>query len=117
MTRADLVVFIDDEGLEHVLPTVFEVCPRCSGRGQHCNPNIDGHGLTADDFIEAGDDFRGDYMAGRYDVACHECGGLRVVAVVDRDRCPAALLAAYDAQQDELADCYAMEAAERRMGA
>ena len=68
------------------LPTKFEVCPRCEGRGSHVNPSIDGHGLTAEDFRDD-PDFRDAYFAGVYDVTCEGCNGLRVVEEIDVDAC------------------------------
>jgi len=74
-----------DEGTVTVeLPAKFEVCDTCRGKGSHVNPSIDGNGLTAEDFAED-PDFREDYFSGVYDVACYQCKGLRVVAVIDYD--------------------------------
>lgn len=56
----------------------FALCPTCRGRGTHVNPNIDGGGLTSDDFADD-PDFYDDYFAGNYDVSCSECDGRRVV--------------------------------------
>lgn len=56
------------------------VCPTCGGRGSHTNPSIDAQGLSAEDFL-ADPDFAMDYLSGKYDVACNECGGQRVVPV------------------------------------
>ena len=82
------------------LPARYEVCPRCEGRGKHVNPSIDGHGLTSEDFEDP--EFREDYFRGVYDVACHECRGVRVVRVLDEDRCDPELLKEYlDHLQDE----------------
>lgn len=57
----------------------YRVCPRCSGEGRIVNPDVDGHGLTREDFEEAGPEFEQDYFGGVYDIACPECQGLRVV--------------------------------------
>lgn len=114
-TPEKIVITVDDDEVE--LPTKFEVCGRCEGRGTHTNPSIDGNGLTAEDFAEAGDDFREDYMSGVYDVQCYECKGARVVAVVDRDRCDKKLLKAWDNSQREEANYRAECEMERRMGA
>lgn len=81
MSRASITIENAD-GDELELPAHFEVCPRCEGEGTHVNPNIDGNGLSAEDFAED-PDFAEDYMAGTYDVPCEECGGQRVLAVVD----------------------------------
>lgn len=77
--------YVNDEGEEHVIdfPAHFEVCTRCQGTGSHVNPAIDGNGLTREDF-DNDPDFRDDYFAGVYDVVCEECGGRRVVPVIDR---------------------------------
>jgi hypothetical protein len=79
-----LVLFEDDEA-ETEVPARYEVCDTCHGKGTHVNPSIDSHGLTAEDFAED-PDFREAYFEGRYDVLCAECGGRRVVPVVDETR-------------------------------
>jgi hypothetical protein len=115
-----IVIEIEQEDgsyLETALPSKFEVCGKCAGSGSHVNEAIDGNGITSSEMDELGDDFREDYMAGVYDVQCTECKGLRVVPVVDADRCPAELLAKYHAHQEEEFRYQAECAAERRMGA
>ncbi len=70
--------------IEIELPSMFEVCPVCSGSGSHVNPSIDSSGLSSlvlnddPDFAEA-------YIRGDYDVTCNRCEGRRVVPVVDWD--------------------------------
>ena len=111
------VTLYDIDGNEnfHELPAKFEVCPRCHGQGSHVNPSIDGNGLTASDFAED-PSFGEDYFSGAYDVSCYDCHGLRVVSVIDEDRCDPKLLEAYYDQQREEAMYAAESAAERRMG-
>lgn len=77
----------DKDGDEVVLnlPAKFEVCGTCEGRGTHVNPNIDGNGLTAEDFAED-PDFEEAYFRGDYDVTCKTCHGARVVAEPDTAR-------------------------------
>lgn len=60
-----------------------EVCHQCKGEGSHVNPNIDGNGLTVQDFDELGSDFKENYMNGSYDITCDLCKGKRVIDVVD----------------------------------
>ena len=115
MSVEKLTVFIGEDEIE--IPTMFGVCPRCRGTGSHVNPAIDGNGLTQEDFDEAGPDFRDDYMAGVYDVACHECKGKRVIMIPDREKLSKEERAAWYQQVRELADMAAEEEAERRMGA
>lgn len=114
---ARAVIRLELDGVEHELPAHFEVCHRCEGKGSHVNPAIDGNGLTAEDFEEQGEEFREDYMAGVYDVACERCRGDRVVPVLDRKRCDQKLLAAYDEREREEREYQACCAAERRAGA
>lgn len=49
------------------------ICPICRGEGSHVNPNIDAHGLTAEDFNDR--DFQESYHRGDYDVQCKTCNG------------------------------------------
>lgn len=108
----------DEQGLEHTLPTRFEVCDRCEGHGTHTNPSIDGNGISADEWNgpDWDDESRHMYLSGGYDVRCEECHGERVVSVVDEERCEPALLALWHAKLEDDA-AYAREVqAERRMG-
>ena len=102
----------DDVEFEVELPSKFEVCGRCEGKGTHVNPNIDGNGLSREDF-EEDPDFEEAYFSGVYDVTCEECEGLRVVPVVDEEKCDARLLKLY--QDDQRAE--AESRAEDRMWA
>lgn len=56
----------------------YRVCPTCEGTGTTVNPNVDAHGLTAEDFYDD-PDFAEDYRSGIYDIPCNACRGLRVV--------------------------------------
>lgn len=77
-----------EDGLVEVsFPSKFEVCGTCRGKGKHVDPAIDGNGITAEEWDRGWDqDERESYLAGDYDVTCQECGGLRVVEVVDEAR-------------------------------
>jgi len=114
------ITFEDDDGEEHALPARFEVCDRCEGHGMHLSPSIGEHAYSAEEFAESYDeDEAAEYFTrgGMYDVTCLDCGGARVVAVVDETACPPALLAAFLARQEEDAEWARESAAERRMGA
>jgi len=80
--KATALIFDDETGDEVEVETRFEfqVCGCCEGKGSHVNPSIDAGGLSAGDF-HADPDFAEEYFAGRYDVACYECHGKRVVPV------------------------------------
>lgn len=85
-TTNDRIVLEDDDGLEITLPTKFEVCPACEGKGHHDHPAF-ANGISAEDWNNEWDDEeRESYLSGRYDVPCTECGGLRVVPVPDEER-------------------------------
>lgn len=110
------VYIYDDEGIERELPTRWEVCDVCDGRGHHVNPSIDAGGLSAEDFADD-PDFREAYFRGDYDQRCNRCGGRTTIRVVDRDACEPELLAAYDADLEAQARDDAERLAEIRMGA
>lgn len=104
------------------IPAKFEVCDTCRGKGTHVNPNIDGHGISAEEWN--GPDWDQEeqeaYMSGRYDVTCYECKGERVVKAVDWDRLKdidPKLAEEYGMHLDEEADYQRMCEMERRMGA
>jgi len=113
--RRFFLEYVKDElGIEKV-PMKKVVCPTCRGEGSHVNPSIDSHGLTAEDF-EQDPDFEEGYREGRYDVACYECDGLRVVDDFDFDRCPK-LQKEWEEYVDDAQADHATEMAERAMGA
>lgn len=64
------------------LPTCKMVCPKCKGEGKHSS-----HlgSFTEEDWYEQGEEFREDYLAGKFDKTCELCKGLRVVDTVDKD--------------------------------
>lgn len=52
----------------------WQICPACEGEGCCVNPNVDAHGLTAEDFAED-PDFAENYFGGLYDQSCSACEG------------------------------------------
>ena len=98
------------------VPVIYEVCDVCDGRGTYVNPSIDSHGIGADEWNEWDDDEREDYCSGRYDVGCHECGGLRVVPVPDYQAMSLELARAVQDQIQGAYDDARERAAERAMG-
>lgn len=105
----------DEELVE--LPSRYEVCGRCRGRGAHVNEAIDGHGISGDDECWQDDQFTEMYFSGGYDVVCTECNGRNVVAVPDEKACDPELLAAYHEYLHDMWEDRQMSAMERRMGA
>ena len=101
------LVLENEDGVEVEIPTRFEVCDRCEGKGVHDHPAF-ANGITADEWNgpEWDDEGREDYLRGAYDVPCEECDGLRVVPVPDESRMTdehRALVADHDAYRAELA--------------
>lgn len=116
----------NEDGEESVvdLPTKFTVCPRCEGHGTHLHPDIGGHAYTSEEFNESFDyEEREEYFrhGGRYDVACEECNGLRVVSVVNEEELQQTddgkeLLKEYNKHLDNEYDYRRMCEDERRFG-
>ncbi len=97
------------------VPAIYEVCSRCQGHGVHDHPAFS-NGITDEEFRQD-PGFREEYMAGTYDVTCDTCHGQRVVLVPNRQEIDPKILQQIDEDAAELAKMYAIEAAERRMGA
>ncbi len=103
--RKPTLCVMSDNGWEETYELAYkwEVCPGCGGEGSMTNPSIDAGGLTADE-LYSDPDFTEAYVSGAFDVPCNLCEGNRVVPTVDRDKCSAEELTAYDEQKrDELA--------------
>lgn len=81
-------IYEDDDGneIEHTFPTRKEVCPDCQGEGKHVNRNIDGNGITGEEWAEWDHEDKETYLSGGYDVICENCHGANVVDEVDEDR-------------------------------
>jgi len=114
------VLMVDENGydVDLILPIRFEVCSTCKGRGTHINPSIDSNGITGDEWNEWDDDEREGYMGGRYDIACLECNGEKVIPVVAECRLSDYQKKMYEQYQKKIADDIAYErecAMERRM--
>jgi len=104
------------DDFDEELPLKYEVCNRCQGKGKHVNPNVDGHGISPEEFAED-PDFKEAYFSGAYDVTCYECKGKRVVSEPDLDRWSDEAKAewkSYCINDYEYERCCEME---RRMGA
>jgi len=107
-------VFSDggDTSEDVVVRIEWGVCPTCDGTGSHVSPSVDAGGLTDEDFADD-PGFAEDYRSGKFDVACNECGGERVVPVPadDDPETPRGW-----ERQAEIAKATAEQAVEIRMG-
>ncbi len=123
MLKIKVDIYTNRDAIEVSFPARWAICPACEGcatdRGR--SVECDGGGFTSSEWAEQDDDFKEDYLAGRYDRPCEPCKGLGRVQVIERDEVRGwrmkLLLRAYDAQVRDNYDIDAMHAAERRMGA
>lgn len=109
-----LEVYGEDGLVRLKLPTKYEVCPSCEGHGKYVNPAIDGNGITGDEWEEMGEESQEMYLSGGYDVTCEECGGNRVVEVLDESRATPEQTRAVTGWERDCAESRADEAAEAR---
>lgn len=111
-------LFTDDGDTETELPWKWAICDCCDGHGGTSrHVECDGGGFTSSEWAEQDEDFREDYLAGRYDRPCDECSGSGKIQIADYDRMSPEDIKAYEQQLSDDADYHAMCAAERRMGA
>lgn len=112
MTRKPTL--IDDEGNETVLPSKWEICSACRGKG-----TTSAHlgAFTRDEMDEQGPEFFEDYMAGVYDKACEPCDGSGKVEVVDYSKLTKEQNKAYGAQLRDDMEYESICRMERMMGA
>jgi RecJ-like exonuclease len=116
MRNRDLVLYMGD--VEITLPFRWEICPSCDGRGTDRGASVecDGGGFTASEWAEQDDDFRADYLAGRYDRACPHCEGGKIKVADESKMTPEEITAWHDQLRDD-AEYESICRMERRMGA
>jgi hypothetical protein len=81
--RKIAVIAVEDEDEKEITATIkckYEVCSTCRGTGTTVNPSIDGNGISPEQFAED-PEFEEAYFAGRYDIVCPDCNGMRVELV------------------------------------
>lgn len=118
-----LPIYTNRDQIDVKFPAKWAICPDCEGcatdRGR--SVECDGGGFTSSEWAEQDEDFREDYMAGRYDRPCEFCKGLGRIQTIDRDAVTGwrmkLFLRALDAQERDRHEIDAIHAAERRMGA
>lgn len=85
MTTLDYTFERDDgEEITVKLPAHWQICHRCSGEG-HTSRHLGS--FTQDEWAQQDDEFKEDYIAGRYDIPCETCKGSGKVLEVNRDAC------------------------------
>lgn len=125
MNKITVTIYSNTTEHEVSFPAKWVICPDCEGcatdRGR--SVECDGGGFTASEWADQDEDFREDYMAGRYDQPCSYCKGLGRVQEIDEEVIDrggwrqAIFYRAYLAQMKDDAEIDAIHAAERRMGA
>jgi hypothetical protein len=90
---------INEDGCDETykVPGKYILCPRCRGTGRQCNPNIDGHGITAEEWNgpDWSDEDKEFYLSGGYDIDCTTCSGRTTILEVDEEACDKATLDKY----------------------
>ena len=71
----------DDEGNEYELPAEKKLCEHCRGTGG-CSCHL---GSFNSDDMHDDVEWTDDYMSGKFDRACHECKGTKVITSVTED--------------------------------
>lgn len=92
---ADLLLYDDENPEGRALPFKWCICPRCEGNGTSSAYL----GAITRDTFDDDPEFAEDYMAGRYDRPCDECGGSGKVKQVDTKKTPKADLDAWQEQE------------------
>lgn len=102
----------DGEPITVELPAHWAICHTCQGDGKHSRAL---GSFTSDDWAELDDEWKEDYMAGRFDAICETCKGSGKVLEVDRDMCTTAEQKAALQSMDDDAEYEREARAERRM--
>jgi DnaJ-class molecular chaperone len=87
------------------------VCPQCRGRG---TSSAYLGAFTQSQWADEDDDWKDAYMRGEFDQTCPECDGRNVVDELTDEAAARPAVVAWFREMNEM---YAIEAAERRMGA
>jgi hypothetical protein len=83
-THADIIrqAIADEEIASCSIREEWVICDLCRGSGGHSNRF---GAYSADEWNEQDDDFRQNYLSGRYDEPCGDCGASGKVLVLDED--------------------------------
>lgn len=110
------MTIIDEDGDEELVsvPSKYEVCWSCEGKGSMVNPAIDGNGISPEEFHDD-PGFAEEYFSGVYDIVCPKCKGQRVIEEVDVENLPDHLRNRVEKHLQDEADYQAELAFEQRM--
>lgn len=94
------------------LPTHYELCPACQGRGTMTLKRL----AIPQEMFDEDPDFAEDYWGGVYDEPCDLCDGRTSILAVDEERLTDDAAKVWQEYIQDMNDLAAMEAAERRAG-
>lgn len=107
----------DDNEIEKKVPGKYEVCDRCRGEGTHVNPNIDGHGITQEEWETDWDEEEKEtYRSGGYNIICLSCEGKRVELVPDWDNMPQNMATEYEKHLEQQSEWDRERRSEEKFG-
>lgn len=114
MAKLTVTITADDSGSEREIPGKYEVCPTCDGHG-----DVDTFGAftpsQADEWGWEQEDWD-DYKQGNFGRGlCPKCRGKGMIVVADVHRCSPKDYDQWLREQQEIAECNVIEAAERRV--
>lgn len=90
----------EEEIVMRDLDAKYVVCPTCEGEGETSNYL---GSFSMSEMAEMDEDWKDDYLAGRFDRPCEECNGARVILVPDEETANPEVLRIYREQQEEAA--------------
>ena len=102
-------------GDDFVLPARRVLCSRCNGDGK-VDHSAFSNGITASEWSEWGDEDRGAYLSGVYDVKCPECEGRRWILEPDEEHMTDEEIKALDDHRRFEMEYEVERRAERRFG-
>lgn len=83
----EITLYRDDCEETFKTPAKWHICQACEGCGTDRGASVecDGGGFTSSQWADQNEEFKRDYLAGKYERPCEFCAGSGKVLVVDHD--------------------------------